>query len=100
MLADPSGDEQSPAQRPAAIRKKAEWTIAIWMLLLVFVPAALYYIGRIASLAVLLLPPFAFGTLAAFVYLLWGRKYLRARRIAGIRERRLLNDAARRDRPD
>jgi len=90
-------DDEVPEQRPPDIRKKAEWAIAVWMVLFLFVPAVLYYAGRIASLVVILLPPFAFGTLAVFVYVLWGKKYLRARHIAGIRERRLLDEAARRD---
>ncbi len=90
-------DDEAPDPRPPDIRKKAEWALAIWMVLFLFVPAVLYYAGRIASLVIVLLPPFAFGTLAVFVYLLWGRKYLRARHIAGIRERRLLDEAARRD---
>lgn len=91
-------DELPDPPPPADLRKKAEWALAIWMLLLVFLPAALYYAGGIASLTILILPPFALGTLAVFVYRMWGRKFLRARHISGIRERRLLNEAALRNR--
>jgi hypothetical protein len=80
------------------LRTRAEWVLAIALLLLVFVPAVLYFLGQLASVSVVLLPPLALGVLAVFVYRVWGRKLLRARRIAGIRDRRLLDAAARRDR--
>ncbi len=93
MQGDPIRDE--PLHQK--LRRRAEWALAITVVLLVFVPAVLYMLGSIVSYTVILLPPFALTVLGAFVYALWGRKILRARRIARIRERRLLDEASRRD---
>lgn len=93
MHDDPSVEEPLHVR----LRRRAEWALAIAMLLLVFVPAVLYFLGSIASYTAILLPPLAFAVLALFVYMVWGRKLLRARRIAGIRDRRLLDEASRRD---
>jgi hypothetical protein len=97
MDADFDRDQKPVEPFGLKLRRGVEWVLAGAMVLLVFVPAALYLLGLIASYTVVLLPPFAFGILAIFVYLIWGRKILRARRIAGIRERRLLDEASQRD---
>jgi hypothetical protein len=48
------------------------------------------------SYLIIVLPPLVVGSLVWFLYHVFLRKYLRARRIAQARERRLWKDAARR----
>lgn len=68
------------------------WFLAALLLAVFIAGPVLQWI----SVSILVLPFLAAFTLAWFIYSLWGRKFLRARRIQNIRERRLWNEAQKR----
>ncbi len=66
-----------------------------WLMLVFLLAIPVYSVFSTGvSLIYIALPIFAFTTLGWFVWRVFGRVYLRATRIAHIRERRLLKEAS------